>query len=189
MRTFTPQNNQEEHVFDRKTNLEMYQCQYCRGYFTPTKRFVQKYCSESCRVMACRERKKGKGNPSTQKTQDISGLHAAAQPKNNSSQTSTSENSGVMAEIKRYMDERDKKLLKEIRSIQSNQEIHMLISGLVPFVAEPIRQKLVSMRKNKTTPTNLNELMQMLEPIAGDLPPELKIQLSQAALSFYKEKK
>lgn len=36
-----------------------YNCRYCGVSFAPKKRFVQKYCSESCRVMACRERKNG----------------------------------------------------------------------------------------------------------------------------------
>lgn len=34
-----------------------YDCRFCGTSFTPKKRWVQKYCSESCRVMACRERK------------------------------------------------------------------------------------------------------------------------------------
>jgi len=35
----------------------MQECHYCNIWYSPTRRFVQKYCSESCRVMACRERK------------------------------------------------------------------------------------------------------------------------------------
>ena len=37
----------------------MHQCQYCETWFLPNRRFIQKYCSESCRVSACRKRKGG----------------------------------------------------------------------------------------------------------------------------------
>ena len=37
----------------------MHQCQYCETWFLPKRRFIQKYCSESCRVSACKKRKGG----------------------------------------------------------------------------------------------------------------------------------
>jgi hypothetical protein len=32
-------------------------CKHCNMEFKPRKRFIQKYCSESCRVMDCKKRK------------------------------------------------------------------------------------------------------------------------------------
>jgi predicted nucleic acid-binding Zn ribbon protein len=33
-------------------------CEYCGESFKPTRRFVQKYCCDSCRVLDYRKRKK-----------------------------------------------------------------------------------------------------------------------------------
>lgn len=38
---------------------ETYYCLFCKTPFNPARRFVQKYCSESCRVMSCNARKHG----------------------------------------------------------------------------------------------------------------------------------
>lgn len=46
---------------DQYGNKQLEICAYepCSSYFLPTKRFAQKYCCESCRVMAYRKRKYG----------------------------------------------------------------------------------------------------------------------------------
>jgi hypothetical protein len=36
----------------------MHKCNYCESWFKPLRRFMQKYCNDSCRVMACRKRKR-----------------------------------------------------------------------------------------------------------------------------------
>ncbi len=132
-----------------------YQCQYCREYFTPTKRFVQKYCSESCRVMACRERSKsrlgkipaGTGNGYNPGSKNSKNLNIEAQEQLMS---------GIISELKDYFEDREKKLLKKLQAIQSNQQNHMLISTLVPFVAEPLRQKIASLLNKKTSMQELD---------------------------------
>lgn len=45
--------------YERSVWLETVSCGFCDTAYVPKRRFVQKYCSESCRVMACRERKNG----------------------------------------------------------------------------------------------------------------------------------
>jgi hypothetical protein len=45
--------------YERSEWIENVNCNFCGTKYTPKRRFVQKYCSESCRVMACRERKNG----------------------------------------------------------------------------------------------------------------------------------
>lgn len=45
--------------FERMSYLENPTCDYCGTPFIPKKRFVQKYCCNSCNVQACRERKNG----------------------------------------------------------------------------------------------------------------------------------
>jgi hypothetical protein len=46
---------------DQFGNKQLSICSYepCNSYFLPKKRFAQKYCCESCRVMAYRDRKLG----------------------------------------------------------------------------------------------------------------------------------
>jgi len=44
-----------------KQELEPQNCHYCEALFQPKRRWVQKYCCESCRTMACRERNNGVG--------------------------------------------------------------------------------------------------------------------------------
>jgi hypothetical protein len=50
-----------EGQYDQYGNQKLEICAYenCNSYFLPTKRFAQKYCCESCRVMAYRLRKYG----------------------------------------------------------------------------------------------------------------------------------
>lgn len=45
--------------YERSEWIANVNCNFCGTTYTPKRRFVQKYCSESCRVMACRERKNG----------------------------------------------------------------------------------------------------------------------------------
>lgn len=45
--------------YERSEWIANVSCNFCGTSYTPKRRFIQKYCSESCRVMACRERKNG----------------------------------------------------------------------------------------------------------------------------------
>lgn len=36
----------------------MYECQYCSDWFVPKRRFIQKYCCNSCRNMAYNQRQR-----------------------------------------------------------------------------------------------------------------------------------
>lgn len=45
--------------YERSEWIANVNCNFCGTAYTPKRRFVQKYCCESCRVMACRERKNG----------------------------------------------------------------------------------------------------------------------------------
>lgn len=50
----------------------LYECQYCQTWFEPTTRFKQKYCCESCRVMASRERTASKSSKLSVKNKTVS---------------------------------------------------------------------------------------------------------------------
>lgn len=45
--------------YERSEWLANVSCNFCGTSYTPKRRFIQKYCTESCRVLACRERKNG----------------------------------------------------------------------------------------------------------------------------------
>lgn len=45
----------------KNINIEEQNCEYCEALFFPKRRWIQKYCCESCRTLACRERKAGEG--------------------------------------------------------------------------------------------------------------------------------
>lgn len=49
-----------------KQELEPQNCHYCDALFQPKRRWIQKFCCESCRTMACRQRNNGIGG--TRKT-------------------------------------------------------------------------------------------------------------------------
>ena len=161
-----------------------YECNHCGVFFVPRKRFVQKYCSESCRVMACRDRKDKEpvrnhhhlnGNPSSVQNRP---------EKQSKSQIQNAAIKEILAELKDFLDERDKKLIKKLSVIHSNQRYHMLISSIAPLVAEPLRQKFLGMIKGGNQPRNQSELLKGLEPITKDLPPELQNLLTQTAVSY-----
>lgn len=44
-----------------KQELEPQNCHYCDALFQPKRRWIQKFCCESCRTMACRQRNNGIG--------------------------------------------------------------------------------------------------------------------------------
>jgi gas vesicle protein len=52
--------------------LEDKACEYCATLFTPKRRWVQRYCNESCRSLACRERKNGMGGTLADKKRSVS---------------------------------------------------------------------------------------------------------------------
>lgn len=163
-----------------------YQCAYCRTHFLPKKRFVQKYCSESCRVMACRARKNGQHEDNAPHLRGNHTPHphtapAAQNPPPPKPQTLTR-----MDELIKHLEKREKDLQKKLDKIQTQQNYHMVISAIAPFVAEPIRQKLTQLFKEKQQPQDVNHLLQQIEPLIKNLPLELKTQLLQTSVEYWK---
>lgn len=57
--------------FMRTPNISDQNCAYCDEIFTPKRRWTQKYCCESCRTLACRERKNGESGTLKSKSRSI----------------------------------------------------------------------------------------------------------------------
>lgn len=61
----------------KNQKLSKINCLYCNELFLPKRRWMQKYCSESCRTLACRKRNNGvsatlKDNTRTLSNKDLS---------------------------------------------------------------------------------------------------------------------
>jgi len=175
----------DENDRDHEISLKkMYQCHYCREYFTPKRRFVQKYCSESCRVMAFRERNEARNSSGTD-------LHENRGQKNENLGRKTenthakNKNQINLDEILEYLKKRDKEIDRKLSSISNNQQLLMVINSLLPFIADPIKEKFAALRAgNQKTATKLpseTELLQKLAPLLGNLSPEIKAQIMNLA--------
>lgn len=171
--------------FDPMEIQNYYQCAYCHTHFLPKKRFVQKYCSESCRVMACRARKNGHHEDVTP---HLRGMHTAQQhtpPAARQNPQPKPQNTIGMEELIQHLEKRDKELQKKIDKIQTQQNYHMLISALAPILGEPIRQGLTNLFQGKQTPQNLEQFLLQIEKESKNLSPDLKLKVMHTAKEYW----
>ena len=171
--------------FDPMEIQNYYQCAYCRTHFLPKKRFVQKYCSESCRVMACRARKNGQLEDVTP---NLRGMHTPQQhttPPTQHKPHPKAQHTIGMEELIQHLEKRDKELQKKIDKIQTQQHYHMLISALAPILGEPIRQGLTKLFQGKQTPLNLEQFLLQIEKESKNLPPDIKLKVIHAAKEYW----
>lgn len=78
------------------------------------------------------------------------------------------------------------KIMKKLASIHTQQQYHMLLSAFTPFDAESIRQKLTQLFKGNQQPQDVNQLLQQIEPLLKNLPPELKTHLLHTSAEYWK---
>ncbi|MFW6328238.1 MAG: hypothetical protein ACOC2F_08015 [Bacteroidota bacterium] len=183
--------NKKEKKFEERLDFNpleaqnYYQCAYCNDYFLPKKRFVQKYCSESCRVMACRDRKTGKREkvPASYK-KNTSGFHGTNSTKGYN-QTPEHKNSKLLDELKACLDERDAKLLKKVEKIREQQNYHMWISALAPLLAEPVKKSLGRLFQGNKTTQDVNQFLQQVAPKIKELPEELQVMVLNASKEYW----
>jgi len=164
---------------------EQYNCAWCERKFTPRKRFSQKYCCESCRVLAYRARKSETtglfaGNPES-KPDNFRKSDENQKPK----EPSTPKNQETLEEIKKLFEIRDKELLSKVDKIQEQQNYLMWISALAPLLADPVRKSIINLFSKKPNPENFDQLIKILEPRIKDLPADLKINVLKAAQEFW----
>ncbi len=185
MATFSNQNHSNYEIVDPIEVQNYYQCAHCDTFFIPKKRFVQKYCSESCRVMACRARKAGKSekpaSPLGRKTNTTHRTPAS----NDTKQTPEQNNTHLLEELKSYLDDRDAKLLKKVEKIQEQQKFHMWISALAPLVAEPVRKSLGRLFQGNKTPQDVNHFLAQVAPKIKELPEELQVMVLNSAKEYW----
>ncbi len=161
MTTLSSENQGENGFSPSKRADEMYQCHYCMASFTPTKRFVQKYCGESCRVLACRQRKTGINN--IQDTKNDKKESFGGKAGNNKEQKDIKKEilEDILPELKAIISERDKVLEKKLRDLSNKINWAIGLSGL-GAVTDETKHNLL----NKTQ--NILHVLQNLSQVSNN---------------------
>lgn len=181
----------------------MHECQYCGTYFIPRRRFVQKFCSESCRVMACKKRKTGmfgtsggtvyNRNNVTNQTlvANINELSMAVRSLsddlertkrelNNQSDDNTEK---IVTKLDKQTD-RQIKIAETINKAHENSKWTMVIASILPFLAPWMRDKVKQAKEdNEKSPADvLDEVMKLTDPIKDEMPEDIKAKFEQIEL-------
>lgn len=168
----------------------MHQCQYCETWFKPGRRFSQKYCGESCRVLACRKRH----------LTPLNGVDGASLRKRDKTTNSALKNA-IVDSFKAINDrlyelEQENKELKEkmgeikhavqvgTEEIKSKQNWTIGIATIMPLIAPKIIEKISALFSNNKI-TDYNQLEAKLDPIIAHLPKDIQFQIKTSAFNSY----
>jgi hypothetical protein len=158
----------------------MYQCHYCEVWFEPNRRFVQKFCTESCRVMACRERKNG-----------LYGISAGTIKSRNKT-TNTELYNAVdelrlqVKELKRDNAERNSDSMEQINKIKRNQDWHIFLTCTIPLIAPKLSKAIGNLFANNKA-NDLEDFSKKVEPILKNAPEELREQIMSVTSNYFKQ--
>jgi hypothetical protein len=185
-------------------NKKMQLCEYCDTWYIPKKRFVQRFCSNSCRVMAYTnqdyrfsQKNDNQVQQNVQNVQKVQNEQAILIEKHNNLAIMKEAIRTIVNEsIKDAVNDAKKDILHRMRinqtsinrdlsAISQKQFYHMFISGLAPLFAEPVRKTILDMFKTNQQPRNIEEFTKQMEPFTKDLAPELKEQIFSTANTFF----
>lgn len=168
----------------------MHECQYCGTWFMPKRRFVQKFCSESCRVMACKKRKVGLYGTVGGNLNDRNNVtNQSLVNKIEDLRSEINEHLAVSNEHFAVNKEIGLSNNSKLDKIKKYAEFQMLISIILPFIAEPIKKKLTSLFEKTDEPVeDLEGFENILEPLSNDIPKETRDKILNAVQAFYKAK-
>ena len=181
----------------------MHQCQYCETWFLPTRRFVQKYCSESCRVSACKKRKVGMFGVAGGKVYDRSNVtnqtmvntfQAQISELRSSYREHTARLEDKIRELEEKVDDESKDTREKIereadrintsndfnaeklRSIKDKQDWSNLLIAIMPFVGPYVQRKISEAKtdENKSAKEVIDELQGYTELLGDDVPDSVK---------------
>ena len=166
--------------FVNNNGTTMYQCHFCETWFAPRRRFMQKYCSESCRVMACRNRKKGLYGVSGGNIND----------RNKTTNTALyNEVNELRSELNKFRDkskENDFEARLQLKKIKTNQDWHIFLTCTIPLIA-PKLSKAIGNLFNNNKADNLEDFMKKAEPILKNAPSDLKEQIFDVTSNFFEQ--
>lgn len=191
-------------TFITDQNKTMHQCMYCETWFYPKRRFMQKYCSESCRVLSCRHRKKdlfGMQGGQLKDRNKTTNSQLKLELKSLKKQISElgSDANDLAYETNKLVNEKSNKqyttltnLENRVLELQIKQERTLRLQKWQIFlnVAMPlISPKLLEMVKNIFSSDNpvetMEEFNKKLEPVLKDVPDDLRDSLINSAKTYY----
>jgi hypothetical protein len=166
-------------TFVNSNGTTMYQCHYCESWFVPKRRFMQKFCCESCRVMACKKRKSG-----------LYGVRGGnIYDRNKTTNTELyNQMEDLRAELKKMKENNkeanfDAKL--QLAKIKRNQDWHIFLTCTMPLVA-PTLSKAISNLFSNNRADNLDDFAKKVDPLLKNAPEELKTQIIDVATNYFK---
>lgn len=163
-------------------------CAYCDGLFTPKRRWIQKYCCESCRTLACRERKNGVSGTLESKPRSIGmndlknqidTIQAAINVYYNHFQKTTDETNLMVKELwKKSPNEDLKKFINKVES--EHIELQSMFKDITHSVQEIRTENKIQFREVHDKLSN-QDLLTLISSIFGPL-------LGQKIFDFIKGK-
>ena len=126
----------------------MHQCQYCETWFLPNRRFIQKYCCESCRVSACKKRKGGMFGVVGGQLYDRSNVTnktLVSQIQNQHKQVD--ELKEQIQALRELVRDTNYITAEKLKNIKEKGNWNLILSTIMPFLA-PFIQKRISEAQN-----------------------------------------
>ena len=173
-------------------------CEYCDTMYTPKRRFVQKYCSKSCRVMAYNNPQYKVSNQRQQETINNKEEELQSAMKKQIEIVKQQEfirkvilEAGernykeIKEELTKKINHLQKGLFSKIKKIENRQMYHMAISLILPFIAEPLRQRLAYNANLSNPPKTYEEFISNIEPYLKTVTPEVREQIINGAKAYY----
>lgn len=166
-------------------NKLVHTCNYCGTVFFPKRRFVQKYCTESCRVLACRRRING--------LMGTMGGNYVIRDKTTNTELANIIREGIPVMVKNSFESIDTRLRViegKADVIQSRQVWHMMISVLSPILAPQIISVLKSVFTENKEPKSFEEFDKIFKEKSKDIPipDDMKTTINQAVKTYFSAK-
>lgn len=167
----------------RQDGSLLYQCQYCATWFEPKTKFKQKFCSESCRTMACRERKNGLGGTLAKK-RDFTSNYVLAKRIEALEAKNEKSLEYMYGKLLERQHDNDLRLREEIMklnagmsAIKKQMDWLMLIAAIAPVVSPAVVTWFKEVALGEKPPTD--EIKDDLEAIRDRLDEQTRLQLKK----------
>ena len=165
--------------FVHNNGSTMHECQYCGTWFVPKRRFMQKYCSESCRVMACRDRKSG--------LYGTMGGNVYTRNKTTNTQL-FNELDELRKELSSIKHEQEKAFIKneiQVDKLSNKISWNLFLSGVMPLVAPSISKAMSNLFSNKSNPETYTDFVKQAGPILDTAPDGLKDKVLNVVKNYF----
>lgn len=184
-------------TFTNDANKTMHQCMYCETWFYPKRRFMQKYCSESCRVLACRHRKqdlfgmRGGQISDREKTtnshlyEEVKELKRSILEMNKTTNFNVQSASTKQTEMTLDMQLRLLEIQSEQKKAMSLQKWQMFLNVVMPLVSPSVIEMVKNIFSSDKPIESLEEFNKHLDPILKDMPSDLRDSLMNSAKMYY----